>query len=53
MFGISLKNCNSAKIPIHLKLLYLISKTASNVQIRQAIYKDSIKKYLPYKYLFG
>ena len=27
----------------------LISKTASNVQIRQAIYKDSIKKYLPYK----
>ena len=27
----------------------LISKTASNIQIRKAIYKDSIKKYLPYK----
>ena len=27
----------------------LISQTASNVQIRKAIYKDSIKKYLPYK----
>jgi len=27
----------------------LISKTASNVQIRRGIYKDSSKKYLPYK----
>ena len=27
----------------------LISKTASNIQIRKAIYKDSAKKYLPYK----
>jgi len=27
----------------------LFSKTASNVQIRKAIYKDSINKYLPYK----
>ncbi len=27
----------------------LISKTQSNVQIRKAIYKDSINKYLPYK----
>ena len=27
----------------------LISQTASNIQIRKAIYKDSIKKYLPYK----
>ena len=27
----------------------LISKTTSNVQIRKAIYKDSINKYLPYK----
>jgi tetratricopeptide (TPR) repeat protein len=27
----------------------LISKTASNIQIRQAIYKDSVNKYLPYK----
>ena len=27
----------------------LISKTASNIQIRKAIYKQPIKKYLPYK----
>ena len=27
----------------------LISQTASNIQIRRAIYKDSIHKYLPYK----
>ena len=27
----------------------LISQTASNIQIRKGIYKDSIKKYLPYK----
>ena len=27
----------------------LISKTASNIQFRKAIYKDSINKYLPYK----
>ena len=27
----------------------LISKTASNIQIRKAIYKDSLNKYLPYK----
>ena len=29
----------------------LISKTASNIQIRKAIYKHSLKKYLPYKKL--
>ena len=29
----------------------LISKTASNIQIRQAIYKHSSDKYLPYKKL--
>lgn len=29
----------------------LISKTASNIQIRQAIYKNSIDKYKPYKKL--
>jgi len=29
----------------------LISKTASNVQIRQAIYKHELDKYLPYKKL--
>ena len=27
----------------------LISKTASNVQVRNAVYTDSVKKYLPYK----
>ena len=27
----------------------LISKTASNIQLRKAIYNDSINKYLPYK----
>ena len=27
----------------------LISKTASNVQIREAVYKHSLEKYLPYK----
>jgi hypothetical protein len=27
----------------------LVSKTASNVQIREAIYKHSLEKYLPYK----
>ena len=27
----------------------LISKTASNIQIRKAIYKHSLEKYLPYK----
>jgi tetratricopeptide (TPR) repeat protein len=27
----------------------LISKTASNIQFRKAVYKDSINKYLPYK----
>ena len=27
----------------------LISKTASNIQIREAIYKNSAEKYLPYK----
>jgi len=27
----------------------LISKTASNIQIREAIYKHSLEKYLPYK----
>ena len=27
----------------------LISKTASNVQIKEPIYKDSLNKYLPYK----
>ena len=29
----------------------LISKTASNIQIRQTIYKHSLEKYLPYKKL--
>ena len=28
----------------------LISKTASNIQIREAIYKHSLDKYLPYKF---
>ena len=27
----------------------LVSKTASNIQIREPIYKHSIDKYLPYK----
>ena len=27
----------------------LVSKTASNIQIREAIYKDPYDKYLPYK----
>ena len=27
----------------------LISKTASNIQVRQAIFKDPSNKYLPYK----
>ena len=27
----------------------LFSKTASNIQIRKAIYKHSLEKYLPYK----
>jgi len=31
----------------------LISETASNFQIRKAIYKDSINKYLPYKQLLS
>ena len=31
----------------------LISKTASNIQIRQAIYKHSVDKYLPYKKFLG
>ena len=31
----------------------LISKTASNVQIREAIYKHSLVKYLPYKKLLS
>ncbi len=30
----------------------LFSKTASNIQIRKSIYKDSVNKYLPYKFLF-
>ena len=30
----------------------MISKTASNVQIREAIYKNSINKYSPYKEFF-
>ena len=29
----------------------MISKTASNVQIREAIYRHSLDKYLPYKYV--
>ena len=47
-----LKFCN---LPWDIKCLEfykrkdLISKTASNVQIRRPIYKDSINKYLPYK----
>ena len=31
----------------------LFSKTTSNIQIRKAINKDSIKKYLPYKQFLG
>ena len=31
----------------------LVSQTASNVQIRRAIYKNSIQKYLPYKQLLN
>ena len=31
----------------------LISKTASNVQIRQAIFKHSPERYLPYKKLLS
>ena len=31
----------------------LISKTASNVQIREAIYKHSLEKYSPYKKLLN
>ena len=27
----------------------IISQTASSIQIRKSIYKDSIEKYLPYK----
>ena len=27
----------------------ITSRTASNIQIRKAIYKDSINKYFPYK----
>ena len=27
----------------------LVSKTASNIQIREAIYQHSLKKYAPYK----
>ena len=27
----------------------IMSQTASNIQIRKAINKDSVKKYLPYK----
>jgi len=30
----------------------LVSKTASNIQIRRPVYKDSIKKYLDYKAFF-
>ena len=47
-----MKFCNlpwSKKCLEFYKRKDLISKTASNVQIRQAIYKDSSKKYLPYK----
>ena len=47
-----MKFCNlpwSKKCLEFYKRKDLISKTASNVQIRQAIYKDSLKKYLPYK----
>ena len=31
----------------------LVSKTASNIQIRKAIYKDSADKYMPYKKLLS
>ena len=46
--------CN---LPWHKKCLEfykrkdLISKTTSNLQIRKAIYKHSLEKYLPYKKL--
>ena len=47
-----LKFCNlpwDKKCLTFFKRKDLISQTASNIQIRKAIYKDSIKKYLPYK----
>ena len=31
----------------------LISKTASNIQVKKAIYKDSQKKYLPYEFFLN
>ena len=31
----------------------ILSKTASNIQIREAIYKNSAEKYLPYKFFLN
>ena len=53
----SKKLMNFCELPWNKKCLEfykrkdLISKTASNVQIREAIYKHSLEKYLPYKEL--
>ena len=47
-----LKFCNlswNKKCLEFFKRKDLISQTSSNIQIRKGIYKDSIKKYLPYK----
>ena len=49
-----LKHCNlpwDKKCLEFYKRKDIISKTASNIQIRQAIYKHSSNKYLPYKKL--
>ena len=51
----SKKLMNFCKLPWDKKCLKfynrkdLVSKTASNVQIRKAIYKHSLDKYLPYR----
>ena len=53
--GVSKKLMNFCELPWDKKCLEfykrkdLISKTASNIQIRESIYKHSLKKYLPYK----
>ena len=55
----SKKLMNFCELPWNKKCLEfykrkdLISKTASNVQIREAIYKHSLEKYLPYKKLLS
>ena len=57
--GESKKLMNFCNLPWDKKCLEfykrkdLISKTASNVQIREPIYKHSLDKYLPYKDYLG